>query len=133
MMRKTLWALLPLSACATGGVPPLKPLDLPTAPYVEGAAVEHLAGSLTFDDGCLMFRAEGGERLLPIWPRTSVFNGTSLIFRRPGKTEQPLLVNEEVAIGGERLPSAYAQSYFKPYLERCGGVPFFVATTRPAD
>jgi len=134
-MRKALLAFLApaLAACATHGVHPLRPLDLPTAPYVEGAAVETLSGSLTYDDGCVMFRAQGGERLLTIWPRSSVFNGTSLMFHRPGKTEHPLLVNEEIEIRGERLPAAYAQANFAPYLRRCGGVPFFVAQVRPAD
>lgn len=132
-MRTWGFAFLALGACAGGGVHPLKPLNLPTVPYVEGAAVEAIAGSLTFDDGCLLFRAKGGERLLPLWPRGSVFNGTSLMFHRPGKTDRPLLVNEELLLSGERLPTTYVQANFADYAQRCGGVPFFVAKVRPAD
>ena len=132
-MRKAVWAFVALTGCAGHGVHPLRPLDLPTAPFVEGTAVETLSGSLTFDEGCLIFRARGGERLLTIWPRSSVFNGTSLMFRRPGKTEHPLLVNEEVEISGMRVPLSYFHAYFPQYETRCGGVPFFVAKVRPAD
>ncbi|MGZ2413035.1 hypothetical protein ACUXST_002477 [Sphingomonas sp. F9_3S_D5_B_2] len=139
MMRKAVWAVLALASCATPRVEqphhirPLRPLDVPTIPYVENAAAEELMGSLTYEDACLMFRVEGGERLLPVWPTSSVFNGTSLIFHRPGKTDQPMLVNQEVVIGGNRLPAGYAQSNLGPYLQRCGGIPFFVAEVTPAD
>lgn len=132
-MRKALWTVLPLASCATGGVHPLRPLDLPTASYLEGAAIERVAGSLTYDDNCLMFRARGGDRLLPVWPVGTVFNGTSLMFHRPGKTDHPLLVNEEIQISGEHLPAGYVRSHFQDYLQRCGGTPFFVAKVRPAD
>lgn len=132
-MRKSVWGLLALTSCASHSVHPLRPLPIPTARYVEGAAIDRLSGSLTYEDGCLGFRVEGGERLLPIWPQDSIFNGTSLIFHVPGKTDQPLLVNQEVEIGGERLPLAYAQTSFADNLQRCGGTPFFVATVRPAD
>jgi hypothetical protein len=132
-MRKALWASLALTACASHSVHPLRAMDVPTAPYIEGAAAEDVDGSLTWEGGCLQFRSEGGERLLPIWPRASVFNGTSLMFHMPGKTDQPLLVTQQVSISGERLPADYAQANFGVYLQRCGGVPFFVAGVRPAD
>jgi hypothetical protein len=96
IMRKALWSFLALAGCAAQPVHPLRPKDVPTAPYVDGAAAEAVDGTLAWEDGCLFFRSDAGNRLLPIWPHTSVFNGTSLIFRRPGKTEQPVLVNEEI-------------------------------------
>ena len=34
------------------------------------------------------------------------------MFRRPGKTEHPLLVNEEVEISGMRVPPSYFHAYF---------------------
>lgn len=132
-MRKAMFLFLALSGCAAHGLHPLRPQDVPTAPYIEGAAVQEAPGSLAYEDGCLSFRTEAGEHLLPIWPRASVFNGTSLMFHRPGKADQPLLVNQEIVLGGEPLPTAYAQANFAPYLQRCGGAPFFVATVSPAD
>jgi hypothetical protein len=132
-MCKVLWSFLVLAGCAAQPMHPLRPKDVPTAPYVEGASAEAVDGSLAWQDGCLLFRSDAGNRLLPIWPHTSVFNGTALIFRRPGKTEQPVLVNQEIEIGGERLPAAYAQANFGPYVQRCGGQPFFVADIEPAS
>jgi hypothetical protein len=133
IMRKALWTFLALTACAAHSVHPLRPMDVPTAPYIEGASAEAVDGSLDWRDGCLLFRSDAGDRLLPIWPRASVFNGTSLMFSRPGKTEQPLLVNEQIEIGGETLPPAYVQANFGNYVQRCGGKPFFVADVRPAN
>jgi hypothetical protein len=132
-MRKALWTFLLLTGCAARPVHPLRPIDVPTIPYVEGARAESIEGSLMWEDGCLLFRSERGDHLLPIWPRTSKFNGTSMIFRRPGRTEQPLLLNEEVVLGGERLPIAYVETNFHTYAQRCGGAPFFVADVQPAD
>ncbi|MBV9528176.1 hypothetical protein [Sphingomonas sp.] len=138
-MRKALWTFFALSGCATQypetyhAPHPLREVDVPTAPYVEGANAEAVDGSLTWEDGCLLFRSEAGDRILPIWPRASVFNGTSLIFHRPGRSEQPLLVNQEIEIGGETLPPAYALANFGTYVQRCGGKPFFVADVAPAD
>jgi hypothetical protein len=131
-MRKAVLSFLALTSCATHSVHPLRPVPIPTAYYQENAAIEDLAGSLTYEDGCLGFRVEGGEHLLPIWPKDSVFNGTSLVFHMPGKTDQPLLINQEVELGGHRLPSTYMQQNF-PETVRCGGVPFFVAAVRPAN
>jgi len=133
MMRKAVWTLLAVTSCSTGGVHPLRPLDLPTASYLEGVEFESIVGSLTYDNSCLLFRSEGGEMLLPVWPYGTVFNGTSLMFHRPGKTDQPLLVNEQIQIRGERLPAGYVRSHFEDYRQRCGGAPFFVAAVRPAD
>jgi len=132
-MRKAVWTALALTSCASGGVHPLRPLALPTVPYVEGAVAEQIPGSLTYEDGCLLFRVAGGERLLPVWPSGSVFNGTSLTFHRPGKADQALLVSEEVEVSGERLRADYVQANFAPYAQRCGGTPFFIAEVRPAD
>ena len=132
-MRKAVWAFLGLTACAAHSVHPLRPLPIPTAYYQEGAAVDDLSGSLTYEDGCLGFRTEEGEHLLPIWPKDSVFNGTSLTFHVPGKTDQPLLINQQIEIGGERLPVAYAQTNYTANFQRCGGTPFFIAAVRPAD
>ena len=132
-MRKALWTALLLTGCAAAPVHPLRPVDVPTAPYVEGANAQSVEGSLMWEDGCLLFRSEAGDHLLPIWPRTSEFNGTSMIFRRPGRTEQPLLINQQVELGGEHLPAAYVDANFRTYAQRCGGEPFFVADVRPAD
>jgi hypothetical protein len=34
---------------------------------------------------------------------------------------------------GELLEPAYAQANFGPYVQRCGGMPFFVADVEPAS
>lgn len=132
-MRKAVWTLLALASCSSGGVHPLRPLELPTASYLENVEFEGIAGSLTYDNNCLLFRTDKGERLLTVWPYGTVFNGTSLMFHRPGKTDQPLLVDEQITISGERLPAGYVRSHFEEYRQRCGGTPFFVAAVRPAD
>ena len=132
-MRKSLILLAALAGCAGHSVHPLRPMDVPTAPYIDVATAEAVDGSLTWEENCLRFRGDNGERLLPVWPRSTLFNGTSLMFHVPGKNDQPFLVAQQVEISGERLPAAYAQAYFATYVQRCGGTPFFVAAVRPAD
>jgi len=128
-------AAIGLQSCATtlhGGIRPLRPLELATAPY-QGAVTAALTGSLMYEGGCLMFRAEQGPTpILPIWPNGSIFNGTSLIFHEPAKASQPILLDEEIVIEGRTLPWNALPGY-EPFQNQCGAVPFLVSKTRPAD
>jgi hypothetical protein len=130
-------AVLLLQGCAASGVHrirPLRPLELATAPYQQSSAAA-LTGSLMYEGGCLLFRPdESAERVLPIWPVGSIFNGTSLIFHQPGKADQPILIAQQFVMTGRRVawralsPAAYA-----PFEHQCGAQPFLVSDVRPAD
>ena len=133
-MRKLfLAALVLLQACANHGVRPLRPQELATAPYRD-VATASLTGSLMYEGGCLLFRDEDTkERYLPVWPAGSVFNGTSVIFHQPAKSEQRIIVGEEFLMTGE--PSEWSQlatPYYTRFERQCGAQPFFVSAVRPA-
>jgi hypothetical protein len=113
----------------------LKPQEIALASYQE-VITASLAGSLMYEGGCLLFRDEAGTAyLLPVWPDGSSFNGTAVLFHRPGKADQRILVSEEFVMEGQpleypRLP----QDYYAPFRTQCPGYqPFFVSATRPAD
>src|SRR5438876_9925881 len=85
---------LVLAGCVSSGVHPLRPLEIPTAPYI-GAPTTALTGTLMYESGCLLFRDERNRhRLVPVWPEGSIFNGTSVIFHEPGKSDQRIGVGE---------------------------------------
>jgi hypothetical protein len=137
-MRKTgLLALLVLQACVANrgqGIRPLRPLELAVSPYTE-TVTAGLTGSLTYEDGCLLFREDATRaRLLPVWPTGSVFNGTSVIFHQPGKADQSVLVGEEIMMEGEPQQwLAMARATYAPFEHQCSAQPFFVSRLRPAN
>jgi hypothetical protein len=135
-MRKGGMALvLLLTGCVShgGGIRPLRPLEVATAPYQE-AVTARLTGSLMYEGGCLLFRSDdGGAPLMPVWPTGSVFNGTSVIFHQPGKTDQPVLVGEEFVMEGQPMPWAALPEVYSPFQRQCAAQPFMVARVRPAN
>jgi hypothetical protein len=55
-----------------------------------------------------------------------------VIFHEPGKASQPIMVEQQVQIGGrpiawDRLPG------YGPFEHYCRAVPFLVSKVRPAD
>src|SRR3954463_10001916 len=71
--------MIVLQACATPskGVRPLRLHELATAPYQE-VITAALAGSLTYEGNCLLFRDDQTRGyLMPVWPIGSTFNGTA--------------------------------------------------------
>jgi hypothetical protein len=88
-----------------------------------------------YEGGCLLFRNdEGGPPLMPVWPTGSVFNGTSVIFHQPGKSDQPVLVSEEFVMEGQSLSwSALSAATYSPFQQQCAAAPFMVARVRPAN
>jgi hypothetical protein len=131
------WAILPallLCSCVSNGVHPLRPLEIPTAPYF-GIVTTALTGTLTYDGGCLEFRADDRPaQLVPIWPDGTTFNGTSITFHRPGRSDQTIVVNEEFQMSGEPMQWARLPGPRIPLHQRvCRGAPFAVADVRPAN
>lgn len=123
------------SGCSTGGgVRPLRPLEVPVAPY-QDTVTNTLTGSLMYEGGCLLFRDEDTKaHLLPVWPLRSTFNGTSVFFHQPGKTEQRIVLGEEFLMEGRAM--AWPESvpaYYLPFQQQCGAEPFFVSAIRPAN
>jgi hypothetical protein len=135
-MRETglLLCVLLGSGCATHGVRPLRPLEVPTAPYQDVIA-SSMTGTLMYEGGCLIFRDEATRvRLLPVWPTGSTFNGTSVFFHQPGKAEQRIVLGEEFLIEGRSLPwPAPLPTYFVPFQQQCAAKPFYVSAIRPAN
>jgi hypothetical protein len=124
-----------LTGCINShGIRPLRPLELATAPYL-GRIVDARSGSLMYEGGCLLFREDRtAAQFLPIWPDGSIFNGTSVIFHQPAKTEQRIIVGEEFVLEGQSVPwPALAASGYMPFRHQCGRQPFFVSSVRPAD
>jgi hypothetical protein len=137
VMRKSmLLTIVLLQACATStnGVHPLRPLEIPTAPY-QATVTAALAGSLMYEGNCLLFRDEATKSyLMPVWPAGSSFNGTALLFHQPSKTDQRIMVAEEFLMEGQPLQwSALSGETYAPFLRQCGMQPFFVSSVRPAN
>jgi hypothetical protein len=135
-MRKSgLVVLLVLGGCVQSrGVRPLRPLELATAPYLD-AVTDARTGSLMYEGGCLLFRDDdSAARLLPVWPLGSVFNGTSVIFHQPAKSDQRIVVGEEFVMEGKVAgwPGLQGATYL-PFQHQCAAQPFFVSKVRPAD
>jgi hypothetical protein len=135
-MRKTgMVALALLAGCVTNsGIRPLRPLEIPTAPYQE-LVTSSLVGSLSYEGGCLLFHDERTHGwLLPVWPIGTTFNGSALIFDRPAKPEQRLIVAEEFVMGGQQLPwSTLGATTYQRFEQQCRAQPFLVSSIRPAD
>lgn len=126
---------LALGGCiGHGGVRPLRPLEIATAPYHQ-VATTALTGSLMYEGGCLLFRDEAsGALLMPVWPDGSSFNGTAVLFHQPGKADQRVMVAEEFRMDGQALDwsSLFGEAY-EPFQRVCAMPPFFVSRVRPAD
>src|SRR5438270_5491688 len=123
-----------LVGCASNGIRPLQPLEIATAPY-QGVVTTRLTGSLMYEGGCLLFRDDSKRRhLYPIWPDGSLFDGTSVLFHEPGRSDQRIVLAEEFLMEGQpvawsRLPGPRMLLHQR----QCGGVPFAVLGVRPAD
>ena len=133
MRRGSLLALL-LCGCVSNGIHPLRPLEIPTAPYA-GVVTTALTGTLTYDGGCLLFRADQKPlQFVPIWPDGTTFNGTSVIFHQPGRMDETVVVNEEFQMAGQPVQWARLPGPRIPLHQRvCRGTPFAVARVRPAN
>jgi hypothetical protein len=134
-MKRALSALaLVLGGCATHSLHPLRPLEIPTAPY-NGIPTAALTGSLMYEGGCLLFRDEGNRiQLMPVWPDGSSFNGTSVTFHEPGKTEQRIIVGEEFLMEGQPIQWGRVQNLRAPaFAEQCARQPFAILGVHPAN
>jgi hypothetical protein len=128
-------AAISLSACASQGVRPLRPEDLATAPY-QSLVTDAYTGSLLYEGGCLLFRDDENRiQVMPVWPSGSIFNGTSVIFHQPGKSEQRVVVEEEFQIEGQPIAwNALAGPVYAQFQRQCGASPpFFVSRVHPAN
>jgi len=123
-----------LAGCASTGPHPLRPLEIATAPYA-GIATTHWTGSLAYERGCLLFYDDSRRVVLaPVWPDGTIFNGTSVMFHKPGRTDQPIVLNEEFVLSGQPLAWSGVPGPRATVFERqCGGLPFRVADVRPAN
>jgi hypothetical protein len=126
--------VLALGSCVSHSLHPLRPLEIPTAPY-NGISTAALTGSLMYEGGCLLFRDEGDRvQLMPVWPDGSSFNGTSVTFHEPGKTEQRIIVGEEFLMEGQPIHWARIRDPQAPlYQQKCHREPFAVLGVHPAN
>lgn len=137
-MRKAgLLGILMLAGCANNhpAVRPLRPLEIPTAPYQPVAATT-LTGSLMYEGGCLLFRdEESGSLMMPVLPSGSSFNGNALLFHLPGKADQWVAIAQELLIYGQPMQwQALTAPIYQPVQRQCGAyAPFFVSNVRPAN
>lgn len=135
-MRKAILVglVLMIEACASGGVRPLRPFEIATAPY-HPVAKEQIVGSLMYEGGCLLFANEDRTRqLLPVWPAGTVLEESMVTFHQPAKAEQRLVVGEEIRLDGEAAdwPELDSAAY-APFRRQCGAQPFFVSAVTPAN
>jgi len=134
MKRPFVVVLLLLGGCVSHSVQSLKPLEIATAPY-HGIATAGFTGSLMYEGGCLLFRDEGNHlQLMPVWPDGSTFNGTSVTFHEPGKSEQRIIIGEEFRMEGRplqwtRVPNPRATIF----AQQCARQPFAVLGVHPAN
>jgi hypothetical protein len=71
---------------------------------------------------------------MPVWPDGSVFNGTTLTFHQPRKSDQLIVVAQEIQIEGQPVQwAALSASAYGRIHRQCGGQPFFVSRVRPAN
>jgi hypothetical protein len=127
------WPLL-LAGCVSNGVQPLRPLEIATAPY-SPIITASPTGTLAYEHGCLSFYDDARTQILaPIWPEGTIFNGTSLVFHKPGRADQPIVLNEEFVLSGRPLTWPTVPGPRASLFQRqCGGTPFAVADVRPAN
>lgn len=136
-MRKAGFAaFLVLAGCmGSNSIRPLRPLEIPTAPYY-GVTTTALAGSLMYEGNCLLFRDDQtGILYMPVWPVGSSFNGSALLVHHPGKSDQWVVVAQEILMYGEPLQwSTFTAAAYRPFSHQCGAYrPFYVSGIRPAD
>ena len=126
--------LMLLVGCASGGVQPLKPLEIATEPY-SGLGIANGTGTLAYEGNCLSFWDDEHKAMwVPVWPIGTTFNGTSIIFHRPGRADQPFVLGQEVQISGQPLDWPKVPGARAPLFARqCAGIPFAVADVRPAN
>ena len=128
--------LLLLQACvSSSSVRPLRDYEIATGPYHELAA-KHFVGSLMYEGRCLLFDGEGGSvRLLPIWPSGTRFEESLVTFHQPGKSDQRVVIGEEVRLDG--VPAQWSEldsRLYAPFRQQCGWAqPFFVSGLAPAN
>jgi hypothetical protein len=136
-MRLTwLAAMMFLGGCVShNGVRPLRPLEIATAPYQQ-VATSAMTGTLMYEGGCLLFHDEGsGLNYMPVWPVGSTFNGTAVLFHKPGRADQWIAVAQELFIEGQPIgwPTLRSLTY-QPFHHQCGGFsPFFISSVTPAN
>jgi hypothetical protein len=136
-MRKAgLISILLLGGCfGHTGIRPLRPLEIPLAPYRE-VATTALTGSMMYEGGCLLFHDEQSAAILkPVWPAGTTFNGSAVLFHQPAKADQWVTVAQEFLMYGQPLqwPTLGAPTY-QPFHQECGAYrPFFVTSVRPAN
>jgi hypothetical protein len=115
------------------GVRPLRPLELATSAYSETITSAQV-GSLMLEGDCLLFRQERtGAPLLPVWPAGTVFNGTAVIFHRPAKADQPIVIAEQFVMSGQAVAWSHLPASYAPFQHQCEAPPFFVSSVRPAN
>jgi hypothetical protein len=137
-MRKTGLLLFLMPACAgcvkQELIRPLRPLELATSLY-SPAVTAARSGSLMYERGCLMFRADRTDAvMLPIWPDGSILDGTSVTFHEPAKADQKIFIGEQLLMEGRDVPwRALSPAYFAPFQQQCGGRPFLVSGIHPAN
>ena len=126
--------LLLLAGCASDGIEPLQPLEIPTAPY-SGTVSASVTGSLMYEGGCLLFRDDDNRlQLLPIWPDRTTFDGTSVIFHERGRSDQRVLISEEILLQGRPLEwSEIPGPRTALHHQKCNRRPFLVLGVRPAN
>jgi len=135
MRKATFLTAVLLSACVDNHlVHPLRPLEIPTAPY-QPVVTAALAGSLMYEGDCLIFRDEAtGVYLMPVWPFGSSFNGSALLFHQPSRMDQRVMVAEEFVMSGQPLQwSTLSGPPYDAFAHQCGVQPFFVSSVRPAN
>lgn len=134
-MRLVIFAAsLMLGGCVSNGAERLHPLEIATSgysPYVTVTAT----GSLSHEGNCLIFRDDAHRAAwIPVWPDGTIFNGTSLIFHKPGRADQPFVLDQEILLSGRPLEWRGVPGPRAPLFHReCGGIPFAVADVRSAN
>jgi len=132
-------ALVPfvlLEACVSAAtVRPLRDYEIAIGPYHE-RGTQSVVGSLMYEGRCLLFDGEKGSvRLLPIWPGGTRFEESLVTFHRPAKSDQRVVVGEEIRLDG--VPTDWSQldsRAFAPFQQQCGWAkPFFVSGLAPAN
>lgn len=135
-----LLAAISLKGCA---LPPRADEVLPLR-QVPAVATDHIVtgvreGRLEHKDGCLYLTQERPGRVvryLVIWPLHTRFNGTAVV---PGESTTPVVfrVGEQVVVAGSPVEWAAhilaSYPHLRPWQQRCGAVPIFVATVSRPD
>jgi hypothetical protein len=135
MRKAKLLGVLLLTSCVEHHeMRPLRPLEIAIAPY-QDVATAALTGSLMYESGCLLFRDDASPViLLPVWPVGSSFNGTSVLFHEPAKSDQHIMLTEQFQMSGQAVKwSALDPGYYAPFHQHCPAQPFLVSSVHPAN